>query len=377
MSTYLRTRFLGCQVRFVQNGQNPKQEAWDNIPAAVATRVVGGMGSHWTCNTPRQNKDLERSDLFSDNEWDALYTRAEKLLWTDNTLFDDSIHQQLVKTVLAKAYDQEESGRQVLSMPLCGKRTAKNKNYVEWACTATILGDLAEPGCQNRQFELRANTQCIKLEVNASGQVELALVKDLLGEEEYYIQANKFIICAGAILTPGILWNSGLQETVPALRLVVDLRWFGYTKPDKNNHVKFSLDKTDEFGMPQPTFHFIINKEDSARCVDMITDMIDVARNLGTFLPGAEPKYMPLGSALHVCGTYRAGKTKIDQQTGEDISVVDRLGRVWGQKHLVLGGCGVIPTQNACNPTLTAAAFALAAADQIVKDLEHDGRQRQ
>ncbi|KAF4845426.1 Pyranose 2-oxidase [Colletotrichum siamense] len=456
-----------AKVRFVQNGQNPKQEAWDNIPAAVATRVVGGMGSHWTCNTPRQNKDLERSDLFSDNEWDALYTRAEKLLWTDNTLFDDSIHQQLVKTVLAKAYDQEESGRQVLSMPLCGKRTAKNKNYVEWACTATILGDLAEPGCQNLQFELRANTQCIKLEVNASGQVELALVKDLLGEEEYYIQANKFIMCAGAILTPGILWNSGLQETVPALghyiteqpvgfcqvvlknsliqdvetdkynlgwkkaveehitkhpndplpfpfddpgaqcyfpltkehpwhtqihrdalgyglipktmdqRLVVDLRWFGYTKPDKNNHVKFSLDKTDEFGMPQPTFHFIINKEDSARCVDMITDMIDVARNLGTFLPGAEPKYMPLGSALHVCGTYRAGKTKIDQQTGEDISVVDRLGRVWGQKHLVLGGCGVIPTQNACNPTLTAAAFALAAADQIVKDLEHDGRQRQ
>ncbi|KAF6821432.1 hypothetical protein CPLU01_12515 [Colletotrichum plurivorum] len=431
------------KVRFVQNGQNPKQEAWDNIPAAVATRVVGGMGSHWTCNTPRQNTDLERSDLFSDEEWDDLYTRAEKLFWTDNTLFDDSIHQQLVKTVLTNTY--KDSGREVLSMPLCGKRTAKNRCFVEWACTATILGDLAEPGNQSSLFQLRANTQCIKLELNHSGQVELALVKDLLGDEEYYIQANKFIICAGAILTPGsvhteqtvgfcqvVLKNSHVRDVetdkyklgwkkvvdehlakhpndplpfpfddpgtqcyfpltkqhpwhtqihrdalgyghIPKTmdqRLVVDLRWFGYTKPDQNNHVEFSLDKTDEFGMPQPTFHFIVNREDSERCVDMISDMIDVARNIGTFLPGAEPKYMPMGSALHVCGTYRARKTKVDEQTGDDTSVVDRLGRVWGQESLVLGGCGVIPTQNARNPTLTAAAFALAAADQVVKDLE-------
>jgi len=94
-----------------------------------------------------------------------------------------------------------------------------------------------------------------------------------------------------------------------------------------------------------------------------INSMVEVARNLGGFLPGAEPKYLVPGSALHICGTYRAGKSKAD-------SVVDRTGKVWGQDNLVLGGCGVIPTQNACNPTLTAACFAIAAADQLVEDLK-------
>ncbi|KAK1561318.1 uncharacterized protein LY79DRAFT_688608 [Colletotrichum navitas] len=91
--------------------------------------------------------------------------------------------------------------------------------------------------------------------------------------------------------------------------------------------------------------------------------MVDVARCLGGFLSGAEPKYLPAGSALHICGTYRTEKSKED-------SVVDSVSRVWGQDNLVLGGCGVIPTQNVCNPTLTAGCFALAAAEQIVKDVK-------
>jgi pyranose oxidase len=90
--------------------------------------------------------------------------------------------------------------------------------------------------------------------------------------------------------------------------------------------------------------------------------MVEVARNIGGFLPGAEPKYLPPGSALHICGTYRAGTDKKD-------SVVDKTGKVWGYKNLVLGGCGVIPNQIACNPTLTAACYTIEAVKQIVKDI--------
>ncbi|OHF03268.1 hypothetical protein CORC01_01321 [Colletotrichum orchidophilum] len=120
--------------------------------------------------------------------------------------------------------------------------------------------------------------------------------------------------------------------------------------------------------MPQPAFHYTINDSDAKRCSEMITG------NLGGFLPGAEPKYLPPGSALHICGTYRAGDDKNGNlEEAKNESVVNRFGRVWGQKNLVLGGCGIIPTQNACNPTLTAAAFALAATDQIIADLdEHE-----
>ncbi|KAK1622117.1 hypothetical protein BDP81DRAFT_335252 [Colletotrichum phormii] len=446
---------------FIKNGQNPNQKAVDNLPAAAATRLVGGMGGHWTCCTPREHKDIERSDLFSDSEWNDLYTRAEKLFWTDRTLFDKSIRGGLVKSVLTAAY--EKKGREVLSMPLSGKRSAKNEEFVEWGCTATILGDeLSDPSKEHDTFELRANSQCVRLIVNqASGEVEAAEVENLLGAEKYLIQAKKYIICAGAVLTPGILWNSGgLKDTLPALgrylteqpmafcqivlkkthvldiasdshglgwetavnehkskfpndplpipfndpdpqvyfpltnkhrwhtqihrdafgygevpssidqRLVVDLRWFGYTEPSKDNYVEFSTDVKDQFGMPQPTFHYTINDSDAKRCSEMITDMVDVARNLGGFLPGAEPKYLAPGSALHICGTYRAGHDKKSLEESKKESVVDRFGRVWGQKNLVLGGCGIIPTQNACNPTLTAAAFALAAADQMIKDLD-------
>ncbi|KXH61283.1 hypothetical protein CSAL01_06598 [Colletotrichum salicis] len=458
---YVEPISWGSSTPFIKNGQNPNQKAVDNLPAAAATRLVGGMGGHWTCCTPREHKDIERSDLFSDSKWNDLYTRAEKLFWTDRTLFDKSIRGGLIKSVLTAAY--EKKGREVLSMPLSGKRSAKNEEFVEWGCTATILGDeLSDPSKEHDTFELRANTQCVRLIVNqASGQIDAAEVENLLGAEKYLIRAKKYIICAGAVLTPAILWNSGgLKDTLPALgcylteqpmafcqvilkkthvldiasdsyglgwetavkeheskfpndplpipfndpdpqvyfpltnkyrwhtqihrdafgygevpssidqRLVVDLRWFGYTEPSKDNYVEFSTDVKDQFGMPQPTFHYTINDSDAKRCSEMITDMVDVARNLGGFLPGAEPKYLAPGSALHICGTYRAGHAKKSLEESKQESVVDRFGRVWGQKNLVLGGCGIIPTQNACNPTLTAAAFALAAADQMIKDLD-------
>jgi choline dehydrogenase-like flavoprotein len=125
--------------------------------------------------------------------------------------------------------------------------------------------------------------------------------------------------------------------------------------------------------------------------------MVQVASHLGGFLPGAEPKYLVPGSALHICGTYRAGErsssdssydngsshsgrghghghghgqTSVNANAIPKDSVVDKCSRVWGQRDLYLGGCGVIPTQSACNPTLTAACFAIYAAEHLVQSLE-------
>lgn len=204
------------QVKYLQNGQNPKQSAWDNLPAAAATRVVGGMSSHWTCCTPRQHPKIERSTIFNDEEWESLYTRAEKLFNTDSTLFDKSIRQQLVKHVLEDAYKDKK--RELRSMPLAGQRNAGNKDYVEWSCTATILGDLAEPCNGNEKFELRANTQCVRFQLDEAGQIRVAVVKDIMEDREYFIIAKKYVVCAGAVLTPGILFNSeGLADRLPAL----------------------------------------------------------------------------------------------------------------------------------------------------------------
>jgi pyranose oxidase len=173
------------------------------------------MGSYWTCCTPRQLPGLERSTLFSDNEWDELYHQAETLFRTNRTTFDKSIRHQLVKHVLLDAY--KSTKREFSSMPLACDRNRPNREYVEWTCPATILGDLSEPKNDNKLFELRANTQCTKLQLDtATGQVAWAVVSDLLNDRAYAIKAKKYVVCAGAVLTPGILVNSGLDAQLPA-----------------------------------------------------------------------------------------------------------------------------------------------------------------
>jgi len=157
----------------------------------------------------------------------------------------------------------------------------------------------------------------------------------------------------------------GYGEVPPTIdqRLVIDFRWHSSIQPVWDNWVEFSDKVTDQFGMPQPTFHIRMSKEDSEISQRLVTDMVEVARNLGGFLPGAEPQLLPPGSARHICGTYRAGTSDTD-------SVVDRTGKVWGMSNLVLGGCGVIPTGSACNPTLAAACFAIASARQLAQDMD-------
>ncbi|KAK3367930.1 hypothetical protein B0H63DRAFT_536073 [Podospora didyma] len=195
------------------------------LPVAAATRVYPG---------------IQRPDPFSPEEWDALYSEAEKLFWTNSESFEKSIR-----------YYRDD----LLTM--------------------------------------KPNTQCIAFQRD-----------DLFADEVHYIEAKKYVIASSAVLIPGILYNSGFAGDLPTLthrdafgygevpaevdqRFIVDFRWFGYVKPYR-----------------------------------MITDMVDTVRNLGGFLAGAEPKYLPPGSALYICGTYRAGFSELD-------SVVNKFGTVY------------------------------------------------
>lgn len=166
------------------------------------------MGSHWTCCTPEEFPGIERSDLFTPEEWDTLYGDAKNLFNTTEHAFDNSIRGQLVEHVLLDAY--KDTKRVFKGMPLACQRNQPNKDYVEWTCPATILGDLAEPG-KDPRFDFRSQYRCTKLNLDpTTGQVAGALVKNLLTDEVLLIEAKKYVICAGAVLTPGILFNSGL-----------------------------------------------------------------------------------------------------------------------------------------------------------------------
>ena len=56
--------------------------------------------------------------------------------------------------------------------------------------------------------------QCRKLihghSTNVTNTIEYAVVRDLLSKKDYHVKAKVYIICAGAVLTPQILFNSNI-----------------------------------------------------------------------------------------------------------------------------------------------------------------------
>lgn len=221
--------------QFILNGQNPEQRPEYNLAASAATRTLGGMAAHWTCCTPRQYPDAftggddrdhrERSDLFTNDEWESLYTKAEALFDTNSTTFDDSVRHRLVKKILRDTFDAGGEGRQVQSMPLACK-PGKSKRHIDWSCTASILGDeLSNPDHKDKPeytklLTVLSQTQLdvLQIENGKEGKgdtVTGAVIVDLQTGDEYLVEAQRYVICGGTVLTAGImaqsLFKSGLE----------------------------------------------------------------------------------------------------------------------------------------------------------------------
>ncbi|CAF1252951.1 unnamed protein product [Rotaria sp. Silwood1] len=148
-------------------------------------------------------------------------------------------------------------------------------------------------------------------------------------------------------------WHTSIDS-----RLILDIRYFSRVEPRKENFVTFEENIFDVMSLPQPTFTFNLNQKEKNEIHLMMKEMTELANHLGPFLPGAEPKILPLGTSVHLQGTHRIG-------TKSDESVTDNNSRVWNFDNLFLGGNGSIPTSIACNPTLTSVAIAIRSARYI------------
>jgi choline dehydrogenase-like flavoprotein len=138
------------------------------------------------------------------------------------------------------------------------------------------------------------------------------------------------------------------------------LHWAGLGEPHEQNRVEFSMEDTDQYGLPRPRFRYTLDCFDQEILMDGLAAMRRAADTLGTIIPGREPVLLPNGSSLHYQGASRMGS--IDDGT----SVCDPESRVWGYRNLFVGGNCVIPTATACNPTLTSVALAVKAARGLV-----------
>jgi choline dehydrogenase-like flavoprotein len=130
-----------------------------------------------------------------------------------------------------------------------------------------------------------------------------------------------------------------------------------------DNRLEFSETEADWIGMPAMTIHHTLSQRDRAVLEYGKREALRLSNILGRPADVETPWILPSGSSLHYQGTVRMG-------TADDgTSVCDPSCRVWGTENLYVAGNGVIPTQTACNPTLTSVALSVIGARDIVNRL--------
>ena len=195
--------------KFKRQFHNPEQPVARNLDAAAVSYGVGGMFTHWTNNTPRYHAS-ERSPLIPNEEWDRLYDCAEDLLDVHFDVFERSLRQKVVCDALAQLYSDDPKC-QVQPLPVAGHRRTGNTEFVCFTGCDTILGPLLDDnGAVQEPLTIREH-HCLRRLVTRGDRVEYAEVQDLLAGETIRVEAEEYVMAAGALLTPQILWKSGIQ----------------------------------------------------------------------------------------------------------------------------------------------------------------------
>ncbi len=163
-------------LRSTPGNENPDQSPCDNLPEAAATYAVGGMATHWTACTPWEHPTIERSDLLSAEEWVKLYEESEKLLQTNQTLFQHSIRNTVVKETLQKTYPElSTSEYPPQNIPLAGQRGLKAPEFITWTGADTILGEELVQIIKSQDASDDAKI-CLKVQQCSSLTVRLVLI---------------------------------------------------------------------------------------------------------------------------------------------------------------------------------------------------------
>jgi pyranose oxidase len=414
---------------YTRNALNPRQREDRNLPGAVVAYAIGGMAVHWTCAIPRQH-ETERAGFIDDQEWDRLYTEAERMMNINRDVRSGSVRHQVLKAFL------EEQGEPVRETPLAAER--RTAEFVYHTGADTILGELAEPGASSR-LSLLAEHRVSHLE-RQGGRVMSARVRNLRTGEDSNIEADIYVAAAGWLHSAQILWNSHImrdedsalgrylhdhlftgcqvvlgpeilkrigqisgggssgpdelpipmEDPAPHLYLPVDhgRPWHGMMFREAFQFDQFAPDVDDRLIVDFKWFGMI----DTVR-TNRVTFEPDIFDRFGMPQPtfdfqlGAEDKdrlekmmadmqrvakmiggYAPKGDPMYVpLGASTHTMGATRMGPANDgTSVVNPNSQVWDFDNLYVAGNNVLPTPNACNPTPTSLALAIKAARHIV-----------
>lgn len=384
------------------------------MPAASASRNVGGMGAHWTCACPRPAAAEIVPELRS--EWGELIADAEAWLGVNSDAYArtpllDEIARHLQPLVPSHA----DPSRRPRSLPMAMRGVGAARAWVGPA-------DVLEHWRDDPRLTLLADALVTRVEMSGPRATGVQVRRTPNGRTES-LRARAVVVAAGAFHTPQLLWASDLDlpalgrylnehaQVISGARLTdlsggrstssdpvsgvlwvpysddfpfhaqvtsvdaspirahdldggatVTLSWFVPTEIDADHRVERIPGSSDAYGLPAMRIHFSRSAEDLRRAADAARMQAELAEALGGPVDERGPVLMPPGSSLHYAGTVRIGS---DAAT----SVCSPRGRVWGSRNLYVAGTGTISTAVAGNPTLAAAAIAVGTAREITREL--------
>jgi choline dehydrogenase-like flavoprotein len=382
-----------CLEPIPRTSGSPRRQ---DLPAAVRVRAVGGTGIVWSAVAPRL-RPAERPSLLDTAAWDRLYERAERLLGV--------VSAEWTPAAAALAGVLAPAGR-FRAAPMAARKSPDGT--WSWSAPADLL--FGEP-----PLRLLAEHTVVRLR-HSGGLVSSAEARSGADGSVMTLEADVWIVAAGPIGNAQLLAASGMQgdgtvgrwltehllahaivegrpgacdeaeEAGPFLerpasderpfhalvlrdacderllvgadpRRTLHLFWYGRMEAQPENRVVFGP-AVDAAGLPLASFQVRRSREDEAQSRRLLRDLAEAAPRLGRPLPGAPPQLLPPGSAQHILGTTRLAATADD-------GVADAHGRVWGFGNLYVAGTSAIPGATTANPTLTAVALGLRAADAV------------
>lgn len=397
-----------------------------NLPAAVASAGVGGMGQHWTCACPTPGES-ERPPQIPRDEFDALLERARELLHVTQEAFAPSGVRAAVERELGAIFNPgRPADRHVQAMPLAAAPTETGRP--RWSGTDVVLGPLARPETRPESFELRPLTVGRRVLRAADGRVRGMMLHDRQSGEDYEVEAPVVVIAADAFGTPQLLWASGIRPRAlghylndqPQVMCSVYLKpeiaeADVATDPAGSEREAMTGVSWIPFWDPDYPFHGQIMQRDAAPMVvgDQLSSELRPIVGLGCFttkdirfedhvsFDDDRPDFfgMPAPTIHHeltakdratidralqiVSGLVERMGTPVPGghprlvpsgsslhyqgtvrmgSADDGTSVCDPDAQVWGVPGLFVAGNGVIPTATASNPTVVSVALAVRAA---------------
>ena len=165
-------------------------------------------------------------------------------------------------------------------------------------------------------------------------------------------------------------WTLGLTSTKDkifsrfhAKSHAVGVQVFGTMIPSEQHFVQLASTGTDPQGQPVLEIHARFDQpvlDNMAKARQHLVDLMEVAGYRATVRP-VEPQLRP-GVSAHYGGTVRMHRSR-------EFGVIDSYNRIFDAQNVAVCDASAFTTGVEKNPTLTAMALAVRAAEQLVLDL--------